>query len=610
MINKVIKKNILLVILSFVAFIMLAMGASYALFFQYNENTTNQVISVGNVDASLSSSTGVLSITDLSPKNYSDLEPNENTYSFTVSNTGSYTLQYEVYLTNNTESFIQECQINGCQGFSENPLESTYFQYIKYHLDGVTNTLSDISRTGKKIIGTGIILSGEAKTYTMQLWLDSSAPNNIIGKTASFNIKVNAVAIDTPIESSKDEVSLGDIVKIGTEEFYVLSSDDGTTRMLSRYNIRVGDDVTSNSLTSIQEDDELYNKQDPDSVGPYTPTTDYFSYRSVIKYTDLEHYEGQGACGENTCYNNYQGSNLQDKINSYANYLRSKYGADVVGDAPTIDDYNLLTQIPNHYKTSFWTKSTDGQNNTNVYSIRYDSDLELTNTNARTDYGGVRPIISVSSKNIRKKLYLDNTTILVDEETLEDNRLVIGSVVSIGDELFYVISHNNGVVRLLAKEVLNCDAQEENTIQAVNIDNYDNMPPFTNDERKELQGICENSNIYSPYCFSGYKHSLAEDCANRYKETIYRLYQTSVRVDLPTFADLIALDYSELTKQFKYAGYSWAYSANYWTKEAKSNTTLYAVNSSNNVVEVEYNSKNYGVRPIVIIHDSQIANLT
>ena len=614
MISKVIKKNIFLVIISFVAFIMLAIGASYALFFQYDANTTNQIISVGTVDASLSSSTGVLSITNLSPKNYSDLEPNENTYSFTISNTGSYTLQYEVYFTDNTATFIHDCQEFGCQDFSDNPLESSYFNYINYKLDNISSTFSDINSIGKKTIGSGIIMSGEAKTYTIQIWLDSSAPNDVIGKTASFNIKLDALAVDSPIESDKSDVSFGDVVKIGSEEFYVLSNNQNTVRMIAKYNLKVGEDVSNSSTITVDPESQLYNKQDSSSIGTYTPVENNYLYKSVIHYSDSAHYPNQLMCDNLPCYNRYEGSNLQDKINSYVANLRSEYGAEIVGDAPTIEDYNLLKQIPNYHKTSFWTKSNNSLDNANTYTVLYNSDPELVYADALEEYSGVRPIILVNAKNIKKKLNLDNSNITVAVTTLQNNEIVTGSIISIGEEKFYVISSNNGIIRMLAKEVLNCrdnlvNLEDMDIIQETNPVNYDNMLSFSNSQRALSQGTCISTSGTESYCYSSYKNSSIEYCAKLYEDAIYRLYQTSVRVDLPTFIDLKNMDYSSLTKQFKNEDYSWAYSKNYWTKEAATNTNLYVVNNSNNVIEVEYTSNNYGVRPIVIIHESQISNL-
>lgn len=606
-ITKVIKKNIFISILSVIALIMLATGISYALFIKEDFNTDNQIISVGSIEASLSSSTGVLSISNLSPKKYSSLEPNENTYSFTVTNTGEYTLQYEVYLVDNTNEFLSECEdMGGCPNFSNSRLRPESFNYINFKSGNTIGNFGDIYREGKKTLGTGTILPNEAKTYTIQIWLDPSSSNDVIGKTASFNIKLNAVAIDTPIESDKDELSIGDIVKIGSEEFYVISKSGDTVRMISKYNIRVGVDVTSAGIIPIQETDSLYNRQDPISLGPPLQG-DY--YNSVIHFTDEDHAIIQRG------FNSYQGSILQEKINSYANYLRNVLGADVVGDAPTSQDLSALKSIKDYYQTSFWTKTNVPDSTDASLVITYKREVENIE-DVLKGYSGVRPVISANIKNIKKKIYLDNTNITVDTTTLQNSNLVTGSIVSIGDEKFYVISETKGVVRMLAKENLNCGYNGETPID-INIDTIAQQSitdekitiPFSTLSHKNEQDICLDLNKQKSHCFSSFKNSEVEYFANLYKDALYKKYQASVQVDLLTEDDLKHLDYMPLVKSFGANTFTWVYSTNYWTKETTDNENIYTVSKTNKVETKQFEELKVGLRPVVIIHKKQISNL-
>ena len=132
--NKVIKSHLLLTVLSGFAVVLLMSGVTYALFQTEHKNSENQVISVGNLDASLSSTSGTISISDIYPKNSSDLAEGENTYSFTISNTGTYDLEYTIYLSNNTAEFVS----NNSSYSDYTVMGTAYYEYINYRMDNET----------------------------------------------------------------------------------------------------------------------------------------------------------------------------------------------------------------------------------------------------------------------------------------------------------------------------------------------------------------------------------------------------------------------------------------------------------------------------------------
>ncbi len=613
-INRVIKKNIFVLVLSTIVLILLITGISFAYFIKEDTSSSNQIISVGSIDASLSSSSQVLSITNLSPKKYEDLDENENVYSFTISNTGSYALKYEVYLIDNTESFISNCiDIGGCIDYSDIPLEKKYFKYINYRLDNDFDTFDEINTSGKKVLGMGTILSGEAKTYTIQIWLDSTSSNDVIGKTASFNIKLDAVAVDSPIETESDDLDVGDIVSIGNEEFYVLSKSDGSVRMISKYNVRTGFDMNGINLYPVDSEEELYNRQDIESIS-YTNGNN--NAKSLINFTDEEHSINQEMCGEVPCYNNYRGSLLEEKIKNYGEYLKDILGADIVVDAPTYEDVNILQTIPDYYKTSFWVRGDTNSSYQDASIVYLDTIQTVDSTALLTNYSGIRPVIMANLGNVRKKVYKNSSEVNVEKDTLENDELVTGSIVSIGEEKFYVISVENDIVRLLAKENLNCGYKNaelidvnRDTIAQQKTSDYSISLPFSSSLEEENQSLCLDNLGNKVTCYSSYKHSNLEKYNELYREALMKRYGVSVRVDLLQEEDLNNLSYSRLTKSFGSNKLEWVYSTNYWTKIAKDANNINAILSSNKLETKHFDSSDIGLRPVIIIHKNQISNL-
>lgn len=104
--NKVIKTNVTVAIITFIAVILITSGVTYSLFQVDKNNTTNQTISIGNLSASINSVKGAVLLNDLYPKLYSELSEDDKIYEFTISNDGDYNLIYNVYLKDATQNFL------------------------------------------------------------------------------------------------------------------------------------------------------------------------------------------------------------------------------------------------------------------------------------------------------------------------------------------------------------------------------------------------------------------------------------------------------------------------------------------------------------------------
>ena len=100
--DKIIKKHIILTCLTAVAIICMMVTITYGLYQTNHKNTVDQEIAVGAFDVNLTSNSGQITLTDLNPGD----EPN-TTYTFTTSNSGDYTVAYNVYFNDNTNTFLE-----------------------------------------------------------------------------------------------------------------------------------------------------------------------------------------------------------------------------------------------------------------------------------------------------------------------------------------------------------------------------------------------------------------------------------------------------------------------------------------------------------------------
>lgn len=205
-VNKLIKTNVFLAILSVLSVILVASGVSYALFKVENKNTENQVIAIGNLSINMTDNNAI-EVLNLYPQTESSLTSEINKiYTFTPSNNGDYTVRYEIYLTDTTSNVAS----NYSEYTTLNTLGTNYYQYINFKLDGgEVQNLGSVynSSTGRMVIMTGELISGQsAGEHTLQFWLSSTAPNDMIGTVLSLDITMEGTAIVT--ESEKTLASL------------------------------------------------------------------------------------------------------------------------------------------------------------------------------------------------------------------------------------------------------------------------------------------------------------------------------------------------------------------------------------------------------------------
>ncbi len=205
--DKVIKSHIGLAILSFFAVVLMAGGVSYSLFQIDKKNTTNQTVAVGTLSGELTSIAGAIVVNDLYPQSASEITADGKKYSFTISNTGTYDLNYEIYLKDSTDTLLA----NTTEYASYKRISTSHYQYINYKLDGGNAYNLTTNQNGDKfVVLRGTLRAGASEDHYLQFFLDNKdttttgAPNDISGSVLSLDIYFDAGV--TEIEPTSAEV--------------------------------------------------------------------------------------------------------------------------------------------------------------------------------------------------------------------------------------------------------------------------------------------------------------------------------------------------------------------------------------------------------------------
>ncbi len=180
-INKLIKKQVMLILATVVLVGTLAVTTSFAVFEETKSNATDQKMTIGNLDVTYTGGSAI-SITDINPMTDSTaLSKTNNIYTFTIKNTGTVPYNFKVKVINNPS-------------YTSNLLPH---QYIRYSLNnGTASTLG--SGQGDYELTSGVIEAGATNTYNLRLWVaDASTyrlPNSALGQEIHLKIFVEGKA--------------------------------------------------------------------------------------------------------------------------------------------------------------------------------------------------------------------------------------------------------------------------------------------------------------------------------------------------------------------------------------------------------------------------------
>ena len=175
----------------------------------------------------------------------------------------------------------------------------------------------------------------------------------------------------------------GSIVAIGNEQFYVIGKENGNVKLLSMYNLRVGNSVDEGNVTPLTNTTGIQDSEARGYVAgefPFIGTTAFSNTNST-----------------------YSGSIVEGYVNSYKTYL-TNMGVDI-SSARLItkaeleklgcnEDDNSCSDAPSWvYSTSYWSGSAYGTSA--VWIVYSSADFDFNDYDYDIAFG-VRPVIEIS----------------------------------------------------------------------------------------------------------------------------------------------------------------------------------------------------------------------
>ncbi|MDO4376156.1 MAG: hypothetical protein Q4C33_03175 [bacterium] len=236
-INKLIKKQVMLILATFVLVGTLAVTASFALFEETKSNATDQKMVIGDLNITFTGGSAI-SITDINPMTDTVAgNQTNNIYTWTITNSGTVPYQFKVKVVNDSN-------------YTTNLLPH---QFIRYSLDGGTASSLGSGQTDYEI-ASGVIDAGATNTYKLRLWVaDASTyklPNSALGQEIHLKISVEGKAGDGWLPSNlKDRIlasndvetpltTPGSEVSSATEALLASTEDDYGTSYYFRGNVQ------------------------------------------------------------------------------------------------------------------------------------------------------------------------------------------------------------------------------------------------------------------------------------------------------------------------------------------------------------------------------------
>ena len=198
--TKMAKRQLFVTLLSIIGVTVASLGSAYAVFTSVSKSADYNVIKVGtlNIDFGADSS-NTINLSGQYP--VSDEEGMKLTpYVFTITNTGTLTADYEVFIQDDTDMIGQD----NCSGNQLNK------DYIRYKLDtGSPANLSSIAGSNYRI-ATGSLEAGGSVTYTLYVWIREGVGNDVLNKHYHGKIVVNGVNVSGDPVSDTILANVGD----------------------------------------------------------------------------------------------------------------------------------------------------------------------------------------------------------------------------------------------------------------------------------------------------------------------------------------------------------------------------------------------------------------
>ena len=172
------------IVIATLAFFGMIFGASYA-FFSSRVTSKDYVITTANLQLDYTKTGNVINLSNTYPLTNSEGK-NTDGYTFNITNTGSISTKYQIRLELDSNNTI--------------PMEYIKLSYVKTK-ENDTNTTNELSEpvllsnlnATQTFIRNQVINPNKTDSYTLKLWIDYSAPNDIQGKTFKAKIVIDAI---------------------------------------------------------------------------------------------------------------------------------------------------------------------------------------------------------------------------------------------------------------------------------------------------------------------------------------------------------------------------------------------------------------------------------
>ena len=368
------KKVILLGILGFLLIIGIVIGYSSAYFVASIVNKTP------SQDALVTTGSMELEFTDGSQVSLENTIPGSYVIkTFSVKNVGSVSTYYDIYLSDLINTFVDKSDLV----FS-----------LTSNAGGASVSETVVPSESSKIVSNQLINVNKTHYYTLRIDFKETDENqdDNTGKLFSSVIRINEVQ-DAPKAYevlSGDLDTIGSLVKIANEEFYVIGQQDSThVKLLSKWNLNVGPHAKG-TATGLQDSDVRGYRDDGGT-----------QYGNVI-YSATTYWKDGNKLKEEygTTYPVYafdDNSNVKQYVDNYVTYLNNQR-AKVTGRLISKEELETLgcdesnvtcSSAPEWvYQTSYWSGSVTSNT---VYSVFSFSDFIYGTYN--NDGFGVRPVI-------------------------------------------------------------------------------------------------------------------------------------------------------------------------------------------------------------------------
>ena len=316
---------------------------------------------------------------------------------FSVRNTGTVDTYYDIYMSDLINNFA----------------DKTDLVYTLSSSNGASVSETQVPDVNTKIVQNQALAVGQTHNYTLRITFKETNDNQDDNKGKNFStvIRINEVKnIETNNSTNYTIVSgdldtIGSIVKIANEEFYVIGQEDTNhVKLLSKYNLNVGNELADGAIGIQNSEARGRLRNSYSSVGAVIFTDNSYWYdNDSLKEEYGTSFPAYIYTNEKV-NGNYLAS-IAQYVDNYINYLETQ-NVEVTGRLINLEELvNLGCNISQNscttlnggsapewlYYVGFW--SGTASDDSNIYAVFSDGYFYSDWIWSGNYYYGVRPVI-------------------------------------------------------------------------------------------------------------------------------------------------------------------------------------------------------------------------